>query len=103
MVVYEQTAYWIDGFTRCAILSEDERAIHRAEEIIYSVITNPRFGRISRSSNLKRNGRLEPLAAYRNSSAPVWHYMTITTISNYCALSQTITYAALSATTNCAI
>ena len=39
--VYEQTAYWIDGFTRCAILSEDERAIRRAEEIIYSVITNP--------------------------------------------------------------
>ena len=39
--VYEQTAYWLDGFTRCAILSEDEHAIRRAEKIIYSVINNP--------------------------------------------------------------
>lgn len=39
--VYEQTAYWLDGFTRCAILLEDECALHRAEKIIYSVINNP--------------------------------------------------------------
>ena len=39
--VYEQTAYWLDGFTRCAILLEDECALRRAEKIIYSVINNP--------------------------------------------------------------
>lgn len=39
--VYEQTAYWLDGFTRCAILLEDECALRRSEKIIYSVINNP--------------------------------------------------------------
>lgn len=39
--VYEQTAYWLDGFTRCAILLEDECALRRAEKIIYSVINAP--------------------------------------------------------------
>ena len=39
--VYEQTAYWLDGFTRCAILLEDECALRRTEKIIYSVINAP--------------------------------------------------------------
>ena len=38
---YEQTAYWIDGFIRCAILLQDKEALRRAEEIIYKVIDNP--------------------------------------------------------------
>ena len=36
--VYEQTAYWLDGFTRAAILLKDETLLKRAEEIIYNVI-----------------------------------------------------------------
>ena len=32
--VYEQTAYWCGGYTRCAILLEDECALRRAEKII---------------------------------------------------------------------
>ena len=38
---YEQTGYWLDGYTRCAILLQDEKAIFRASEIIYSVLKNP--------------------------------------------------------------
>lgn len=39
--VYEQTAYWLDGFTRAASLLEDGEALHRASDIIYSVINAP--------------------------------------------------------------
>ena len=39
--VYEQVAYWIDGFTRTAILLEDEKAIKRAEKIIMDVLLSP--------------------------------------------------------------
>lgn len=39
--VYEQVAYWIDGFTRCAILLEDKKAIKRAEKIIMDVLLSP--------------------------------------------------------------
>lgn len=35
---YEQTAYWFDGFTRCAILLRDRKAINRAKTIIYNVL-----------------------------------------------------------------
>ena len=34
---YEQTGYWVDGFTRCAILLRDKKAIKRARTIIYNV------------------------------------------------------------------
>lgn len=34
---YEQTGYWLDGFTRCAILLEDQNALATAKEIIYRV------------------------------------------------------------------
>ena len=37
---FEQTAYWIDGFVRCAALLDDKAAIKKAEGIIYSVIDN---------------------------------------------------------------
>lgn len=37
---YEQTAYWIDGFIRCAILLRDKSALKRAETIIYTVFQN---------------------------------------------------------------
>lgn len=37
---FEQTAYWLDGFTRCAVLLDDKQAIKRAQDIIYSVIDN---------------------------------------------------------------
>lgn len=36
--VYEQTAYWLDGFLRCAILLEDTAAIERARKIIYGAL-----------------------------------------------------------------
>ena len=36
--IYEQSAYWVDGFTRAAILLEDKSATARAENIIYKVI-----------------------------------------------------------------
>ena len=35
---YEQTAYWVDGFTRCAILLKNRRAIKRAKTMIYNVL-----------------------------------------------------------------
>ena len=35
---YEQTGYWVDGFTRCAILLRNRRAINRARTIIYNVL-----------------------------------------------------------------
>lgn len=35
---YEQTGYWVDGFTRCAILLRDRKAINRAKTIIYNVL-----------------------------------------------------------------
>ena len=38
---YEQTAYWLDGYTRCAILLEDEERIANASRIIYNVIDHP--------------------------------------------------------------
>ncbi len=37
---YEQTGYWLDGFTRCAILLEDADMLSRAKQIIYNVINN---------------------------------------------------------------
>lgn len=37
---FEQTAYWLDGFTRCAVLPDDKQAIKKAQDIIYSVIDN---------------------------------------------------------------
>lgn len=38
---YEQTAYWIDGFLRCAILLNDKAAIKRGQDIIYGVLDYP--------------------------------------------------------------
>lgn len=38
--VYEQTAYWLDGYTRCAILLGQKKLLKRAEKIIYNVIVN---------------------------------------------------------------
>ncbi len=38
---YEQTAYYIDGLTRLAILLEDQELLKKAEGIIYSVINEP--------------------------------------------------------------
>lgn len=39
--VYEQTGYWLDGYTRCAIALGDKEKLKRAEKIIYNVINNP--------------------------------------------------------------
>ncbi len=39
---YEQTAYWVDGYIRCAILLEDEAAIENGSCIIYNVIRHPK-------------------------------------------------------------
>ena len=39
--VYEQTAYWLDGYLKCAILLDDKFAIEKASKIIYAVIENP--------------------------------------------------------------
>lgn len=38
--VYEQTAYWLDGLTRCAIVLEDARHLARAREMINNVLRN---------------------------------------------------------------
>ena len=37
---FEQTGYWIDGYTRCAILLDDKKALEKAEKIIYSAINS---------------------------------------------------------------
>ena len=39
---YEQVAYWLDGYTRAAILLKDEEKIANASRIIYNVIHHPR-------------------------------------------------------------
>ncbi|MBD5132361.1 MAG: hypothetical protein HDT28_07240 [Clostridiales bacterium] len=39
--VYEQTAYWLDGYVRCGILLDDKDVIERASSIIYSVLNKP--------------------------------------------------------------
>ena len=36
--VYEQTAYWLDGMLRCALLLEEPHYLNRAREIIYNVL-----------------------------------------------------------------
>ncbi len=38
---YEQVSYWLDGYTRCAILLKDEERIANARRIIYNVIDHP--------------------------------------------------------------
>ena len=38
---YEQTAYWLDGYTRCALLLNRKKDIERASQIIYSVLDHP--------------------------------------------------------------
>lgn len=38
--VYEQTAYWLDGLTRCALLLENEAYLNTAKEIIFKVFDN---------------------------------------------------------------
>lgn len=52
----EQTGYWIDGYTRCAILLEDREALGRAAEIVYSVIDHPDEASYLGPQALKRNG-----------------------------------------------
>ena len=42
--VYEQTAYWLDGYLRTAILLEDKNAIERAKTIIYNVLNDDEDG-----------------------------------------------------------
>ena len=37
----EQTGYWIDGYTRCAVLLGNAAYRKRAEELIYAVIDHP--------------------------------------------------------------
>ena len=39
--VYEQTAYWVDGYTRCCIALGDDEKLKRTEKIIYNVIDHP--------------------------------------------------------------
>ena len=39
--VYEQTAYWLDGYIRCGILLDDDNVINRAAGIIYGVLDKP--------------------------------------------------------------
>lgn len=39
--VYEQTAYWLDGYIRTGILLGDEAVISRAEKIIRNVLDHP--------------------------------------------------------------
>lgn len=39
--VYEQTAYWLDGFLKTSILLDNKAGIEKASNIIYKVINNP--------------------------------------------------------------
>lgn len=36
--VYEQTAYWLDGMLRCAILLEDPQYLNKGKQILYAVL-----------------------------------------------------------------
>lgn len=38
--VYEQTAYWVDGLIRCALLLNNQKYLTQAKDIIYSVFAN---------------------------------------------------------------
>lgn len=38
--VYEQTAYWVDGLMRCALLLDNQEYLNQAKEIIYDVFEN---------------------------------------------------------------
>ncbi len=38
--VYEQTAYWVDGLTRCALLLEEPQYLEQAKEMIFAVLTH---------------------------------------------------------------
>lgn len=57
--VYEQTAYWLDGMLRCAILLEDSEHLSRAKQIIYHVLDQadpdgylgPKFLKVNHSWN----------------------------------------------------
>ena len=51
--VYEQTAYWLDGFIRAAILINDKEKIKRASDIIYKVIDKADEDGYLGSKNLK--------------------------------------------------
>lgn len=52
--VYEQTAYWLDGYLKAAILLEDKEKIERASNIIYKVIDNADEDGYLGSKNLKK-------------------------------------------------
>lgn len=51
--VYEQTAYWLDGFIRTAILLNDKKSIKRGSDIIYKVIEKADDDGFLGSKNLK--------------------------------------------------
>ena len=51
--VYEQTAYWLDGYLRTAILLDDEDKILKASKIIYKVIDKADEDGYLGSKNLK--------------------------------------------------
>ena len=53
----EQTGYWIDGYTRCAVLLGDAAYRKRAEELIYAVIDHPDADSYLGPAALKRNGK----------------------------------------------
>lgn len=52
--VYEQTAYWLDGYLKAAILLEDKEKIEKASKIIYKVIKNADEDGYLGSKNLKK-------------------------------------------------
>ena len=52
----EQTGYWIDGFTRMAVLLEDAQALRKASDMIYAVIDHPDKDSYLGPSALKKNG-----------------------------------------------
>lgn len=52
----EQTGYWLDGYTRCAILLDDREAIEKAKAIIYAVIDHPDEDSYLGPAALKKNG-----------------------------------------------
>lgn len=41
--VYEQTAYWLDGYIRCAILLNDREAIQKGSSMIENVFRNSKL------------------------------------------------------------
>lgn len=73
--VYEQTGYWLDGYTRCAIALNDKEKLKRSESIIYNVINNPDADGFLGPRNLKNeNAAWWPHVVFFRSVIALYEY-----------------------------